>query len=362
MTKGNSLYAKLTRDLIPQYCKRIISDDETIQMLLSMLYQHTGIDYGNKTKAYSEGYDEGFADGIKKRNDTIAVAENNGYQRGYAEGRKVEHDHAFSLGENAGYERRKRHVQVSEEHFYAKGHNEGYQKGKAEGVAIGIKVKDEALNEYRKDGYNEGLKEGQFRHELALDIKWKEGYQVGKNEKAQAYHDGYSEGKQAGTKDAKKLMAVVDLKYPRTKLPNEVVKYSEKDMDVTYDKGYRDGFTKGGEIKDLAYIEGHRKGIEDGTKGKEKFATDRAEESYKKGHSQGIKDAWQKFDQGTTWDDGYEQGKRDADAKHQVLTAKAERQAHDAGFADGYGKGKQQGKQQGKKEVVDFINNMKVSQ
>ena len=285
MTKGNSLYAKLTRDLIPQYCKRIISDDETIQMLLSMLYQHTGIDYGNKTKAYSEGYDEGFAGGIKKRNDTIAVAENNGYQRGYAEGRKVEHDHAFSLGENAGYERRKRHVQVSEEHFYAKGHNEGYQKGKAEGVAIGIKVKDEALNEYRKDGYNEGLKEG-------------------------------------------------------------------------YLKGCQEAEEKCAAQRQLRY----QQGFEEGTKGKEKFATDRAEESYKKGHSQGIKDAWQKFDQGTTWDDGYEQGKRDADAKHQVLTAKAERQAHDAGFADGYGKGKQQGKQQGKKEVVDFINNMKVSQ
>ena len=342
MARGNSLYAKLTRDLIPQYCKRIISDDETIQMLLSMLYQHTGIDYGNKTKAYREGYevgcvetrrayegkryteaemdkhgqlkyqegykagtavrqgelieelyeavgtitasqwnknikqatiagqdiylekdidaacDKGYLKGCQEAEEKCAAQRQLRYQQGFEEGRKVEHDHAFSLGENAGYERRKKHVQVSEEHFYAKGHNEGYQKGKAEGVAIGIKVKDEALNEYRKDGHNEG----------------------------------------------------------------------------------------------------YLKGIEDGTKGKEKFANDRAEESYKKGHSQGIKDAWQKFDQGATWEDGYQQGKRDADAKHQVLTAKAERQAHDAGFADGYAKGKQQGK----KEVVDFINNMKVSQ
>ncbi len=335
MARGNSLYAKLTRDLIPQYCKRIISDDETIQMLLSMLYQHTGIDYGNKTKAYSEGYEtgrvetrrayegkryteaemdkhgqlkykegskdgygEGFADGIKKRNDTIAVAENNGYQRGYAEGRKVEHDHAFSLGENAGYERRKKHVQVSEEHFYAKGHNEGYQKGKAEGVAIGIKVKDEALNEYRKDGYNEGLQEAEEKCAAQRQLRYQQGY----------------------------------------------------------DQGIKDSWNK--LTGATGYTQGYEKGIEEGTKGKEKFANDRAEESYKKGHSQGIKDAWQKFDQGTTWEDGYQQGKRDADAKHQVLIAKAERQAHDAGFADGYGKGKQQGK----KEVVDFINNMKVSQ
>lgn len=291
-----SVYENLTKMIEFYFGGRgFLSNTDTVKKLLWLIKEGTGINYvpesavvDARAESYSEGYEtgrvetrraykgkryteaemdkhgqhkykegrkdgygEGFADGIKKRNDTIAVAENNGYQRGYAEGRKVEHDHAFSLGESAGYERRKKHVQVSEEHFYAKGHNEGYQKGKAEGVAIGIKVKDEALNEYRKDGHNEG----------------------------------------------------------------------------------------------------YLKGIEEGAKGKEKFANDRAEESYKKGHSQGIKDAWQKFDQGTTWEDGYQQGKRDADAEHQVLTAKAERQAHDAGFADGYAKGKQQGK----KEVVDFV-------
>jgi len=304
MARGNSLYAKLTRDLIPQYNKRVISDDETIQMLLSMLYQHTGIDYGNKTKAYSEGYEVGRVETRRTyegKRYTEAEMDKHGqgkYQQGYQEGKRVQetvkrsitslfpteaavtvvYDNGYQDGVEEGkrqydwlrkqaeakykdlkvkYDKLEQETKAIEKHSDT-AYDKGYLKGKAEGVAIGIKVKDEALNEYRKDGHNEG----------------------------------------------------------------------------------------------------YLKGIEDGTKGKEKFAADRAEESYKKGHRQGTKDAWQKLDQGATWEDGYQQGKRDADAKHQVLTAKAERQAHDAGFADGYAKGKQQGK----KEVVDFINNMKVSQ
>jgi len=148
-----------------------------------------------------------------------------------------------------------------------------------------------------------------------------------------------------------------DLKVKYDKLEQEL-KAIERCADTAYDKGYLKGCQEAEEKCAAQRQLRYQQGFEDGAKGKEKFATDRAEESYKKGHSQGIKDAWQKFDQGTTWEDGYQQGKRDADAKHQVLTAKAERRAHDAGFADGYAKGKQQGK----KEVVDFINNMKVSQ
>lgn len=290
-----SIYGNLTKMIEFYHGGRgFLTNEDTVRKLLWLIKERTGINYVPESavvdahaKSYSEGYETGRVEtrrAYEGKRYTEAEMDKHGqykYQEGYAEGRKVEHDHAFSLGENAGYERRKKHVQVSEEHFYAKGHNEGYQKGKAEGVAIGIKVKDEAINEYRKDGYNEGLKEG-------------------------------------------------------------------------YLKGCQEAEEKCAAQRQLRY----QQGFEEGTKCKEKFTNDRAEASYKKGHSQGIKDAWQKFDQGTTWEDGYQQGKRDADAKHQVLTAKAERRAHDAGFADGYAKGKQQGK----KEVVDFINNMKVSQ
>ena len=293
MTRGNSLYAKLTRDLIPQYCKRIISDDETIQMLLSMLYQHTGIDYGNKTKAYSEGYETG----------------------------RVETRRAYEG---------KRYTEAEMDKHGQYKYQEGYKAGTAVKQGELIEELYEAVGTITASQWNKNIKQATI---AGQDIYLEKDIDA-------AYDKGYLKGCQEAEE---KCAAQRQLRYQQG-----------------YDQGIKDSWNK--LTGATGYTQGYEKGIEEGAKGKEKFATDRAEESYKKGHSQGIKDAWQKFDQGTTWDDGYEQGKRDADAKHQVLTAKAERQAHDAGFADGYGKGKQQGKQQGKKEVVDFINNMKVSQ
>lgn len=233
---------------------------------------------------------------------------------------------------------------------------------------------------------------------------YSEGYAKGREETKEAYSEGTEEGKRQEKWLRQRAESKYgDLKRKHDKLEQEL-KEVEANIDTAYDKGYLKGCQEAEEkyatqqaakrpitsffpteaavtvIYDNGYRDGYRKGIEQGTKGKEKFANDRAEESYKKGHAQGIKDAWQKFDQGTTWEEGYQQGKRDADAKHQVLIAKAEKREYDSGFREGHSKGikdstqyiygrdagfadgYEKGKKQGKKEVVDFINNMKVSQ
>lgn len=265
MARGNSLYAKLTRDLIPQYCKRIISDDETIQMLLSMLYQHTGIDYGNKTKAYSEGYETGRVEtrrAYEGKRYTEAEMDKHGQYK-YREG--------FEDGKQSAWDLQQREL------------DERYEAGLKAGT------------ESEKQRHSTEILNLHYKHELALDIKWKEGYQVGKNEKAQAYHDGYSEGKQAGLKQsaAQYMQGVED---GRVHGSTESARNKQAvDIRQAHDKGFADGYAKG---------------KEEGAKGKEKFATDRAEEAYSRGYRIGLGN----------------------------------------------------GIKQGKKEVVDFINNMKVSQ
>jgi len=270
MARGNSLYAKLTRDLIPQYNKRVISDDETIQMLLSMLYQHTGIDYGNKTKAYSEGYEVG-------RVETRRTYEG------------------------------KRYTEAEMDKHGQGKYQQGYQEGKR--VQETVKRSITSL----------------FPTEAAVTVVYDNGYQ-----------DGVEEGKRQYDWLRKQAEAKYkDLKVKYDKLEQET-KAIEKHSDTAYDKGYLKGIeectTKNatvlGDLMQKMESKGYQKGFDEGTKDKTGYALIRYDIGFREGHSKGIKDSTQ-----------YIYGR-------------------DAGFADGYAKGKQQGK----KEVVDFINNMKVSQ
>lgn len=159
------------------------------------------------------------------------------------------------------------------------------------------------------------------------------------------YNNGYQDGVEEGKRQYDWLRKQAEAKYKDLKVKydklEQETKAIEKHSDTAYDKGYlkgieecttknatvlgdlmqkmeNKGYRKGCQEAEervqsharYQYDEGYLKGIEEGTKGKEKFATDRAEEAYSKGYRIGLGN----------------------------------------------------GIRQGKKEVVDFINNMKVSQ
>jgi len=222
----------------------------------------------------------------------------------------------------------------------AESYSEGYETGRVETRRAyeGKRYTEAEMDKHGQYKYQEGYQEGKrvqetvkrsitslFPTEAAVTVVYDNGYR-----------DGVEEGKRQYDWLRKQAEAKYkDLKVKYDKLEQET-KAIEKHSDTAYDKGYLKGIeectTKNatvlGDLMQKMESKGYQKGFDEGTKDKTGYALIRYDIGFREGHSKGIKDSTQ-----------YIYGR-------------------DAGFADGYEKGKQQGK----KEVVDFINNMKVSQ